>query len=54
MNVGTRSSCLCSLCSDLNLCLGILYLGVVGMKGLGRSIGPWAAPKDVKAPEDVK
>ena len=45
---------LCSLCSDLNLCLGILYLDAVGMKGPGRSIGPWAVPKDVKAPEDVK
>ena len=24
----------------------------VGMKGPGADIGPWAAPKDVKEPED--
>ena len=24
----------------------------VGMKGLDKDIGPWAAPEDVKEPED--
>ena len=29
-----------------------MYIYIVGMKGLGKDIGPWATPKDVKEPED--
>lgn len=26
--------------------------GIVGMKGLDKNIRPWAAPEDIKEPED--